>query len=1052
MITYRPSIGNNETKVGVTNDGKFFGKSTGGKVLLNLRTNDEPKSTYYKNNYTDLSNDSSWFFKSITDTDYLRGSTTYRAIYIGASERYEENEILGTITTSVSNDNGDPALLNSVSLSLWIEGFYTELTSENSLSLEDENDRYNQLSSAIWSSSISYTNTLLPGQFIKVWIRVTTNENAALVDIDNFNYIFTIGDLSIPVRKTPSRLSYSKLFKAKLNSDSIVLKETLPAQFGESNFDGIFKVIKKENYVNLFYITNCLEGDLDDYDPSVSELRLLVAKTGDNLGEYKFIDVPLTPLFNNAVLLTSDNYQDYLKVMTCGLPLTVHATDENGGETEQEVENLSISISTSGAGNYVSQVSEKLPNRKFIIDAFISTKEDINYAHIFYAELHTDYTARDILNYQHTFYKWVLKVASIDLNHINDKQFARVEYGYDNKHTSIVTNYYDVLIKDYFYVSNILMQEDLFTISGFDTQDCYFKNYKGKLLFVWEKDLILRNLNVQESLLPENEYSTFRTVDNLTQKPTTLKFSNLTQVKPTTDFERKFNTNTFNYITMGSPHTKMVDHGASSVTFELENSKIKEYNTTWSFIVSGETLATSGTQVTTISRDLYEPRSMHPVLENVYNNISAGYTYAISGSAYINNDISIFALNCQDDITEKALEVFYNFSTNSWSVSRKDNNCISITEAISGNNLPKLVPDQQSVITADIFMHEVSGGTTTEFFPGGFRINNACIKRNIISYKIFANGKLVTKGTTCSLNNVDIYQITHNPNGDFMGLISYWEVRPPVEELVSYVEALHKIHLNVVWGKLDEEKIVKSNNPLFNNFNCRRRVSFQNLSAFKDKAIIPLVLYGNSYNITKYNNSNINKEILRNVFDFNKLSLNKKSFGFFVEKTFMPIEFEVSSYDFENDILVIWLKLEGWNGEAIHMFYSDAMLVNQPPKIIYDEYYGVWKMDAFIKKNIDRFTNQKVFDIGETVVMTKKDENIYLTLINNIVRFGNSKYYKSNYFDIEFNDLDVNKQEMPKIQEFIRDTVRLFKPSYMEIRDVKSLYDYKLETNNTGDS
>lgn len=1057
MITYRPSIGNNETKVGVTSDGKFFGKSTGGKVLLNLRTNDEPKSTYYKNNYTDLSNDSSWFFKSITDTDFLGGSTTYRAIYIGANERYEENEILGTISTSVTNDDGDPLLVNSVTTSLWMEGFYTELTSDGSLSLQDENDRYDQLvaAGAAWSNSITYTNTLLPGQFIKVWVKTVVSANASITDIDNFNYLITLGDLTFTVRKTPSRLSYSRLFKAKLDAETITLKEAMTAEFGTTNYDGIFKVIKKDDYVNLFYITNCEQGDLEDYDSSVNELRLLVAKTGDNLGEYKYIDVPLTPLFNNSEILTDTNYQQYLKAMTCDLPITIQATDADGDVTTDDHNNISLSVSTSGDGVYVTNIAEKLPGRKFIVDVFVSRKEDINYAHVFYAELHTDYTTRDILNYQHIFYKWVLKVATIDLNHINEKQFARLDYGYSNKHTSVITEWYDEIIKSYFYPTNIILQDDLFTMVGFETEDCYFKNYKGKLLFIWEKDLILRDIKVQESHLPRNDYSDFRTIENLTQKPTLLKFSNLAQVAPTTDIERAFvpyKFDEYNYINMGSPHSKAVNHGASAVFCDLDNSKINEYNTTWSFIVNSENISTSGSIVSSINYDILDPRTHHAAFASDYNNLLIGATVTVEENEPLDQAISIFSINCQDDITEKALEVTYNFNTDAWVVNRKDDDCLSVTESISGANLPVLVPDQQSAITVQLFTHEVSGGTTTDFYPGGFRINNGCIKRTIINYRVYVNGKLLTIGDTCSLNNVNIYQVTHNPNGDFTGSISYWDIREPVEDLDTYVSALHKVHLNIVWGLLDAEKPVKTSDPRFNNFNARRRVTLQHLTPFEDIMVVPLVLYGNSYSATTYNNQTLNTEVTRSIFDFNKLSLNKKSFGFFIEKTFVPVEFIVQPYDFDNDILVIWLRLENWQGEAIQMFYSDAILnVNDPQNIVKD-YYGFWRMDDFIKESINRFTDQRLFNAGETVLMTKKDENVYLTLINNIVRFGDSKYYKSNYFDVEFDDLAVTKDEMPKIQEFITDNVKLFKPGFMEIRDVKSLYDYKLETNNTGEN
>jgi hypothetical protein len=1068
MITYRPSIGNNETKVGVTNEGSFFGKSTGGKVLLNIRSNEDNKhNSYYKNNYTDLSNESNWFFKSITDTDFLSGSITYRAIYIGASERFDENEIIGNITTSISNDLNNTNLNNIITIELWNEGFFTELSSEGSINLQDENDRYDQLSSATWSSSINYTNTLLPGQFIKVWIKVTVDKDPSLTVFDNFNYSFRLGDITFTVRKTPSRLSYNNLFKVSLKSldDSLVLKEAIPADFGTKNFENIFKVIKKDNYVNLFFITDCEEGDLvDNVNESTNELRLMVAKIGDNLGEYKFIDVPLSPLFDNAEVLTEDNYNNYLKVMTCDLPVTISVNNNPGVDYLDQT----IAISTSGANNYITQITENLPNKKFIQDIFISKKDGLNYAYVFYAEIHTDYTTRDVLNYQHIFFKWVFKVCAIDLSHINDKLFAKIDFGYENKHTSLVTSYYDEIIKSYFYPSSIIMKEDLFTISGFETEDCYTKDHKSRLLFIWEKDLISRKLFIQESDLPSNEYSQFRTVENLSQSPTILTFDNISQVDKNTTTSREYvsgsdNSNylitnsstvssSYDFINMGPIHGREVNHGNSSVTYDIDNSRIKEFTSTWAFSINGDSLGVSGDKVLILNEDALDTRLSHSVFENDFNSISGSNYVRLNVSDYEDTDINIFSYNCQNDVTQKAINISYNFHTEEWTITRNDNDNNTISEVITGANLPKLIPNHQSVITADIFMHEVSGGTTTEIFDDGFRINNGCLKRNIINYRIFVNGLKLTSGTTSSLNNIDIYQITHNPESNFNGKVSYWELRKPVEDINSYVNALHRIHLNLTWSKLDSENKVNSINSLTNNFNYKTKISIENLPSFEDEMLVPIVLYGSSYSIKTLNNKNINKNVARNTFDFNKLSLNKKSFKFFVDKTLTPIESDVQNYDFENDILVIWVKLNGWSGGKLQMFYSDALIDEADNTNIYKNFYGVWRMERFVKENIKKFSKQKLFDSGEITIVTQKNSDIFITLINNIVRFGNSQTYKSNYFDIEFDDITVKKQEMPKVQEFIRENAGLFKPGFMEIRDVKSLYDYKLEINNTGDN
>jgi hypothetical protein len=115
------------------------------------------------------------------------------------------------------------------------------------------------------------------------------------------------------------------------------------------------------------------------------------------------------------------------------------------------------------------------------------------------------------------------------------------------------------------------------------------------------------------------------------------------------------------------------------------------------------------------------------------------------------------------------------------------------------------------------------------------------------------------------------------------------------------------------------------------------------------------------------------------------------------------------------------------------------------------DYYGVWLMSNFSYESLKRFNHSRVFDIGETIVVSEIGDNVYLTEISNIARFGDTKLYKSNYFDIEFDDQIVTKKEMGNVTDFIKENTRLFKPAHMEIRDIRSIKDYKLESNKIGD-
>lgn len=1052
MLSFRPSVGNNFNKVGVTTDSKFFGASLGGKVLLSIRTDDQPKSTYYKNHFTDLSNDSTWFFKPITDSDYSNGSVTYRAIYIGASERYDESEILGNIQTSIEQFSGNPLFDNSVSVSLWAEGVYTELSSENSIVLNDERDSQNNLSLASWASGINYNSELLPGQFLKVWIKIETFENSSILNLPEFYYILNIGSLSIRINKKPSRLSYSSFFRTSLSEDKLVFREALPNEFGSNNAKNIVKILTKNDYTYLFYIASSTEGDIPDYDPLTDELRLMIIKTGYSLGENKYIDVSLTPFFSDSGKLENLDYENVLKLMECNEPAEYHTTNEENQEVIESISGSSVSLSTTGTGEFFNTSYERLTSKKFIFDVFISEKEDIHYAYIFYAKLESNYTEREILNYNHNLFRWNTKVATIDITHINDTMFSRIDYGFDNKMVSTFTSYYDGLIKENFYPNNVIIQDDLFTLCGFNTTDCYYEKYKGNILLVWEKDLILRDIKTYESELPSNQTSTINTIKNSVENLSILKFSDSSQILFENNYSRGIISGGYSYVNMGSPHQKSIFIGSSSASFDLEDTKIKEFNSTISFNIDNSTIVTETESISGEINvyNLLDRRIVHLVNKADYEYSKTNPLNNLYPSNYIDRDLTIINVNCADDVDEFALSISYNFKTNVWGIIKKDTGCNIVATSITGG--PLLRPNEVNTLTIDMFTNEVKGGTSTIFFDGGYKINEGCLIKNLINFSVFINGVKLLSDTTCSLNNNDIYQITYNPYKEYLSSLSYFDVRKRPFELDSFIDALHKSLMNISWIRLGDEHEVSSFDNNINKFNFKRQIYIENLNPFKDSLIIPIVLYGNSYNISSYNNSLLNDNITRNIFDFSKISFNKKSFSIFSNGATKELDILVDSYDFEQDILVIWVKLNEWSQENLTLYYNNTSVNDLSKNNIWKEsFYGCWLMDEFSKESINRYNDCRVFDIGETVVSTEENNNVYLTQIDNIVRFGQTDMFKSNKFDIAFDDIVVEKTEMSNVVSFIKDNTRLFKPAYMDIREVRSKYDYKLEINNIGD-
>lgn len=1050
MISYRPSQGNDVDRVGVTSEGAFFGKSIGGQVLLSLRTNDKPKATYYRRWYSDLSDDSSFFFKSLSDIDFIRGTTVYRAIYIGASERHNDNEILGTITTSVDHDSGNNNIDNTVITSLWLEGIFSETPSQNTILLDDEFDSTNLLSSVSWSNTITVNDVLAPGMFAKIWIKIEVPENPSIASLSGFNYIYNIGDLSIKVSKDNGRISFSRLFKTKLKSDRLVLKETLPTGFGNENFDGIFKIIRRNDLLNIFYFSS------PENTPTQPELKLLVIKTGDNLGENKFINVGLSNIFSNSEKLEKEKFLDYIKAFECKDSLFIEATDEFGDKNQAFITGairryLENSERTSGIADQV------ILDRKFILDIFISDKEDINYIYVYYAQITSDLSDREILNVRHDQLSWTTKVMTIDLNHLSDGMFDITDFGFDNSRNTIVSYFDEKILRRYFYPSSIIKQNDLFTLAGYDIEDCYIQNNRAKLLYLWEKDLINKKVQVQEFNLPDNSFSNERSVFNVIQNASEIKFDMLNNVHTSTLSKRNIGnldiTSDLKFIDMSSPQNRTVKHGFSSVSYDLENTREKDVMSSWAFKIDSNSISTLSetTNSKVISYDENNPQHTNILISEDHdyfkdNNRTISYKERV----FNKNPVNIFSLHCANDVYASALDCYYNFETENFTLDYMDKDCNPVSVNIPKENF---LLDSLNTISLNTFTHEVKGGTESYFSGTGFRISNNCHMKHIINFTVYVNGVKLFESAACVLNHIDTYVVSHNPRNHFEGEISYFEVRrTPENDIESYALSLHRVHSNIVWAKLGNENQIKSFDNRLNRFNFRRGITLENLEPFEDTMIIPLVFYGASYNIETFNNQVINNNVRRSYFDFSRLSLSKNNFNIFIDKTFEEVPWQAEKYDLANDLFVVWVKLQNWNGQRLLILYNDGVNEQPPTQNPYTkDFFGVWRMNSFYQKPITRFDAHKIFNSSETIVVTKKDDEINITQIDRTYNFSEQPVYKSNKFDIEYDDRDVERLEKPNVDKFIEETAKLFKPATMEIRDIKSKFDYKVESNTSGD-
>ena len=331
MLVYRPSRGNDS--VTLTYTGEWAGLSLGREIVIKDKFGPSDYFLWYQ---ADLSSDSTWFYKPVTNLDFTTGLTYYRAIYIGPHEKENLQEYIGTISSSVTTCTSGSSTPD-VEVSMWAEGIFTTISSKQSILLDNEFDTTGKLQNGTFSTSLPINQTLTVGQWLKIWVKISVPINLSLVDIENLCYTLSVGSLSIKINKAISRLSLSRVFHGNLVNDDITTKELIPTI---NEMGKIHKVINLEpNQTHIFY--NTVDGDFHN----------LIVERHNNAYDNKFIDVNASPV--TGPITGFDTFSDSLKAV-------------------QDV--------------FTCMVSGDL-NQKYIVDIFASKLPDRSYFYIFYNQL-----------------------------------------------------------------------------------------------------------------------------------------------------------------------------------------------------------------------------------------------------------------------------------------------------------------------------------------------------------------------------------------------------------------------------------------------------------------------------------------------------------------------------------------------------------------------------------------------------------------------------------------------------------------------------------------
>jgi hypothetical protein len=622
MIIFRPSIGNGVSVVSVDAKGNWFGKSLGNKLVKEVQTPTIPfiKVDSKLISTVDLTagqQPSTWFYKDVTDFDFISGLAIYRCIYVGAESDVpgdnDFSEIIGTLTSSVSHTSpttypstqtlpeANAYLDNTVSIEMWYEGLYNILSSDNTLSIDDEFDTTRKLddalteAGAIWQQVLTLNMTIVPGQYLKIWLKITPSFDRALLDYAGYSYTYSVGDLVIEnINKATGRLNVAKVYNGPIDDSdgNILINQILPIQF---EYNSIIKILEKNGYSNIFYL------DTDN------KMKDLIIKQDLDISENKYINYDFSTITGS---ITGSNDYTFARIIDC----------LNGGNIQSM--------------NVVSNQLAPYLNRKTIIDIFLS-KSDRSDAFLFFNELVSNSDTDYVEKFNHKLYSWNFGVIRLNLSFSNDKQFEDILPGLENIFNMEILDTSEIyILKPNHFATSVIQQDDLYTSLGFDIEDCRVNEKKSFITYIWEKDIVrpkteifegeeIKYVKTYNSLLPKDVNNQVTTIKNRANTDAYLEFENISLVDldNVNDVrEIKQLNDGISYLKMGSCHEKSVNIGESAVSYDIV-SEVDEFSTTIGLSIDKDSLVTA-TPITNSDSVIYDieyPSNNHLLYQSDFN-------------------------------------------------------------------------------------------------------------------------------------------------------------------------------------------------------------------------------------------------------------------------------------------------------------------------------------------------------------------------------------------------------------------------------------------------